>query len=233
MSTTVSLPFPRLRPLLPGGPLGLLIGDASASEPVGSAGTAPAMATLSDDALIERVARGDADAFALLYRRYERPVFAVLLRLGGQRPLAEEWLQEAFTRVWLAAGTHDPARGRVKPWIYAIALNTARSELGRKRHRARHVSLDETGIDLTDATRGEPSLTARLDEQKQASALAAALLELPDYMREVVVLRCSRELSFAEIAELTGSPQGTLKSRFHRAVLALKARIERKERGER
>ena len=186
------------------------------------------MTTLPDEALIERVARGDADAFSVLYRRYERPVFAVLLRLGGQRALAEEWLQETFTRVWLAARSHDPARGRVKPWIYAIALNTARSELGRKRHRTPHVSLDAVEMDLPDAVAGEPSLAARLDETR-AQALAAALLELPDYLREVVVLRCSRELSFAEIAEATGSPQGTLKSRFHRALLALRARLGRGE----
>jgi RNA polymerase sigma-70 factor (ECF subfamily) len=50
-------------------------------------------------------------------------------------------------------------------------------------------------------------------------------------MREVVVLRCSRELSFAEIAEVTGSPQGTLKSRFHRAVLALRTRLGGSEGG--
>ena len=217
--STDSLPFP-----LPG----LLIGDATVREPVRSPVTA-AMTSLPDDTLIERVAGGDADAFSVLYRRYERPVFAVLLRLGGQRALAEEWLQEAFTRVWLAARSHDPARGRVKPWIYAIALNTARSELGRKRHRTPHVSLDAAEMDLPDAVAGEPSLAARLDAAKRAQALAAALLELPDYLREVVVLRCSRELSFAEIAEATGSPQGTLKSRFHRAMLALRARLGRVE----
>ncbi|HEY5908807.1 MAG TPA: sigma-70 family RNA polymerase sigma factor, partial [Vicinamibacteria bacterium] len=212
---THSLPFP-----LPG----LLVGDATTGQPEGSS-AAVVLTTLSDDALIERVAGGDADAFSVLYRRYERPVFAVLLRLGGQRALAEEWLQEAFTRVWLAAGSHDPVRGRVKPWIYTIALNTARSELGRKFHRTRHVSLDAGELDLPDAAQGAPSLEARLDTATQANAVRAALQELPDYMREVVVLRCSRELSFAEIAEVTGSPQGTLKARFHRAVLALRKRL--------
>jgi RNA polymerase sigma-70 factor (ECF subfamily) len=185
-----------------------------------------ATAASSDDALLERAARGDKDAFTLIYRRYERPVFGVLLRLAGQRPLAEEWLQEAFTRVWLAAGSHDPARGAVRPWIYAIAVNTARSELSRKRHRARHVSIEETAMEIEDTSGGEPPLAARLDGQKRADVLAEALRELPDYLREVVVLRCSRELSFAEIAAVTGAPQGTLKSRFHRAVAALRARIE-------
>lgn len=211
MSTTI-LRFP-----LPA----LLTGDAVAQEPAGRL----AATTLSDEALIERVARHDPDAFTVLYRRYERPVFAVLLRLGGQRALAEEWLQEAFTRVWLAASSHDAARGRVKPWIYAIAINTARSDLARKRHRAPHVSLDGAGIELPDANGSEPVLSARLDDERQASALASALVELPEYMREVVVLRCSRELSFAEIALVTGTPQGTLKSRFHRAMLALRERL--------
>jgi RNA polymerase sigma-70 factor (ECF subfamily) len=77
-------------------------------------------------------------------------------------------------------------------------------------------------MDLPDAAAGEGGVAARLDEARQASAVALALERLPDFMREVVVLRCSRELSFAEIAEVTGAPQGTLKSRFHRAVAALR-----------
>ena len=73
------------------------------------------MPTLADGALLERVARGDADAFTVLYRRFERPVFGMLLRLAGAaEALAEEWLQEAFApRVWLgAAGPHDPVARR-------------------------------------------------------------------------------------------------------------------------
>ena len=221
MSTTAILPFPLL-PSLAG----------STSEPVPSG--VPAMAILPDRALLERVAGGDTDAFTALYRRYERPVFGVLLRLAaGRRALAEEWLQEAFTRVWLGASTHDPSRGEVRPWIYKIALNTARSELSRKRHRAPHVSLDESGLDLPDERAGEKHVTARLDEARRAEAVAVALRELPGFMREVVVLRCSQELSFAEIAEVTGAPEGTLKSRFHRAVAALREALARGEGGAR
>jgi RNA polymerase sigma-70 factor (ECF subfamily) len=147
----------------------------------------------------------------------------MLLRLaGGRRALAEEWLQEAFTRVWLGASSHDPARGEVRPWIYKIALNTARSEMARKRFRSPHVSLDEAGLDVPDEGAGETKVAARLDEARRSAAVAEALERLPDFMREVIVLRCSRELSFAEIAEVTGAPQGTLKSRFHRAVAALR-----------
>jgi len=221
MSTTAILPFPLLTSLAGG-----------AAEPVPSG--VPAMAILPDRALLERVAGGDTDAFTALYRRYERPVFGVLLRLAaGRRALAEEWLQEAFTRVWLGASTHDPSRGEVRPWIYKIALNTARSELSRKRYRTLHVSLDEAGLDLPDERAGEKRVTARLDEARRAEAVAVALRELPDFMREVVVLRCSHELSFAEIAEVTGAPEGTLKSRFHRAVAALREALAQGEGGSR
>ncbi len=183
----------------------------------------------SDLELIDRTARGDAQAFSALYARYARPVFGVLCRLAGRRALAEEWLQEAFTRVWLAAGTHDPARGAVRSWIFKIAVNVARSELGRKRHRAPHVSLEQTGLELADRGAGEAPLAAALDRTRRGQELARALERLPDFMREVVVLRCSRELSFAEIAEVTGAPEGTLKSRFHRAVTALRAALGRPE----
>jgi RNA polymerase sigma-70 factor (ECF subfamily) len=221
MSTTAFLPFPLLTSLA-----------GSATEPVTS--SVPTMATLPDGALLQRVAGGDADAFTALYRRYERPVFGVLLRLAaGRRALAEEWLQEAFTRVWLGASTHDPSRGEVRPWIYKIALNTARSELSRKRYRTPHVSLDETGLDLPDERAGETRVAAHLDEARRAQAVSLALQELPGFMREVIVLRCSRELSFAEIAEVTGAPQGTLKSRFHRAVAALREALARAEGGAR
>jgi RNA polymerase sigma factor (sigma-70 family) len=214
MSTTAILSFP---------PLPALVRDEGAARPLPSAGRA--MEILSDRTLVERVARGDADAFTALYRRYERPLFVALLRLAGRRALAEDWLQETFTRVWLAAGTHDPSRGEVRPWLYKIALNTARSEMARKRFRASHVSLDEAGLDLPDEAGAEKRVAARLDEERQASAVARALQELPDFMREVIVLRCSRELSFAEISEVTGAPQGTLKSRFHRAVAALRGAV--------
>jgi len=204
-----------------------LAGAVDDPRPTGSRPPAAA----SDRALLERVTRGDQDAFTLLYRRYERPVFAVLLRMAGQRALAEEWLQEAFTRVWLGASSHDPARGEVKPWIYTIALNTARSELGRKRHRTPHVSIDDRGLELE--SEGAADLSARLDGARQSEVVAEVLRELPDFMREVVVLRCSRELTFAQISEVTGAPLGTLKSRFHRAVAALREGVARHQRGPR
>jgi RNA polymerase sigma-70 factor (ECF subfamily) len=176
----------------------------------------------SDRALMDRVARGDRDAFATLYRRYERPLFGFLFRVGGVRPLAEDLLQETFTRVWLAARTFDAARGQLRPWLYRVALNVARSELGKKRHSITHVPLD-AGMELTSDNEGE--MGEQIDAAARAQAVAQAVAELPAFMREVVVLRCYQQLSFGEIAEVTGAPTGTLKSRFHRALAALRAAL--------
>ncbi len=180
----------------------------------------------TDEDLLERVAGGDTEAFTILYGRLERPVFGVLLRIAGRRALAEEWLQETFTRVWRAAATHDRSRGAVRSWVFAIALNTARRQMSRLSSRAAHVPLDDPALGLHDGTApGEGQIAERLDAVRRREAVAGALAELPEFLREVIVLRCSRELSFAEIAEVTGAPQGTLKSRFHRAVAALRERL--------
>lgn len=196
--------------------------DESREEEAGE----PVTVTPTDQDLLARVASGDTEAFTILYRRYERPVFGLLFRLAGRRALAEEWLQETFTRVWRAAGTHDPARGAARSWIFAIALNTARRQMSLLSSRAAHVPIDDPALGLhDDAAPGEGQIADRLDETRRREAVRDALGELPDFLREVIVLRCSRELSFAEIAEVTGAPQGTLKSRFHRAVAALRERL--------
>jgi RNA polymerase sigma-70 factor (ECF subfamily) len=208
----------------------LPVGDGPVADPVPSEVGARRMSSPSDRELMERIVRGDADSFASLYSRYERPLFNFLLRVTRHRALSEDLLQETFTRVWRAARTWDAARGPARAWMYKIALNAARSELARKVHRAPHVSLDDDGRDLADEASGEERLAARIDETDQARAISQALDGLPDYMKEVVVLRCQQQLSFAEISRVTGAPEGTLKSRFHRAVTALRARVGRERR---
>jgi len=201
------------------------VGDESSDDAPARAALTLPMSSRDDRGLMERVVGGDPDAFATLYRRYERPLFNFLLRVTRSRPLAEDLLQETFTRVWRASRTWDPGRGPVRAWLYKVALNAARSELARKVHRTPHLPLDAGGRELPDDATGEERLAARIDEAEQARAVARALDTLPDFMKEVVVLRCQQQLSFAEIARVTGAPEGTLKSRFHRAVVALRSRL--------
>ena len=200
-----------------------LFADEPAGEPVVSGETTMAMQLPTDRALMERIARADSDAFAALYRRYERPLFGFLYRLAGARPLAEDLLQETFTRVWVAARTYDPARGAPRPWLYKVALNVARTELVKKRYTERPLGSPES--EPVDESAGEARIAARLDQAARTQRVARAVAALPDFLREVVVMRCHQQLSFAEIAEVTGAPEGTLKARFHRAVAALRAQL--------
>lgn len=198
--------------------------DAAGAQPVTSGETAPDMDTPSDRTLAERAVRGDSEAFSELYRRYERPIFNFILRSTGERPLAEELLQETFTRVWRAGRTFDPDRGAFRPWLYRVALNTVRSELAKARYGSEHLPLEDTEAE-TSATRPPEDPALRLDLSRQARDVVRALDALPPYLKEVVILRCYQQLKFSEIAEITGAPEGTLKARFHRAVAALRARL--------
>ena len=175
----------------------------------------------SDEALAAEAARGDTEALRCLFERYQVAAFNLILRLTGDRELARDLLQEAFTRVWTMAHTFDPARGAFKGWLYTVALNTARSELGRKRHAVRHVPPEEAE-DLASKSESPETTVLRGEEQQR---VAAALGRLSPLLREVVVMKVFHQLKFREIAQVTGTPEGTLKARFHRAVAELRDQL--------
>ena len=173
----------------------------------------------------------DVDAFGALYARYELRIFNFLFRCVGDRALAEDLLQETFWRLWQAARTFDPARGEFRSWLYRVALNVTLSELGLKHYsRESHPgTLPEKGTLPT--TRESPDDPERRFERKEAAALVStALADLSLEMREVVVLRCLEGMRFSEIALVTGATAGTLKTRFHRAVVELRRRLVPEER---
>jgi RNA polymerase sigma-70 factor (ECF subfamily) len=177
--------------------------------------------TLSDEALMQRVCARDAEAFRVLYCRYEARIFNFALRICGNRALGEDLLQEAFWRVWQGARTFDPSRGDFRRWVYRVALHAARSELSRKRY-TRESSLIEDSPEGSWTT----NTPASEFQQKETAALVAqALAGLSPTLREVVVLRCVEGLKFSEIAATTHAPVGTLKARFHRAVADIRRRL--------
>ncbi len=185
------------------------------------------MESLSDAALMKRVRNRDVDAFQVLYSRYESRIFNFLLRYVGNRPLAEDLLQETFWRVWQAAASFQPDRGEFRSWLYRVALNGVRSEMAHKRY----------GLDRL-APEGQSQLAARhqqtgrehdpagrLELEENNTLVEKALSGLSPSMREVIVLKCLEGMKFSEIASVTGTPEGTLKSRFHRAIAELRRRL--------
>jgi RNA polymerase sigma-70 factor (ECF subfamily) len=158
----------------------------------------------SDGDLIRRVARRDANAFEMLYRRYARPVFGLALRRLGDRMRAEDAVQEAFAAVWRSARTYKPERGAGAPWLYAVARNAI---VDRSRSRS-----DPPG-EARDVPASEPGPEERTEAAYVSWRVHRALEELPQKERDVIELAYYGGLSQSEVADFLGIPLGTVKTR--------------------
>ncbi len=165
--------------------------------------------------LMLRVKAGDRAAFAELFGVFEKPILNYLFRLGRNRALAEDLLQEAFLRVWKAAGTWEPT-AKVSTWIFRIAHNLFLNEAARRR---------EKPLDGADETsHADPS--ADLHRRELQAAVKKAVDALPEGEREVLLLSEFDGFKYAEISEVLGIPVGTVKSRMFSAVQRLKESLK-------
>ena len=185
------------------------------------------------DQLLARARKHDADALAELVDAYSPRVFGLLLRLTRHRETAEDLMQETFLRLVRTIGSYEH-EGRFEAWLFRIAANLARDHARRHKRRGRPVSIDaptsdpdEGPIDLADGQPDGPLLKVAREEDEQR--LAAALDQIGDADREIVMLRHFAELSFREIAELLDVPLGTALARMHRALRKLRALLEPEE----
>ena len=168
--------------------------------------------------LVVRARDGEVEAFNLLVIRYQNAAYSLAYRFLGSREAAEDVTQEAFLRAYRALATF---RGeRFGAWLLRIVANAARDEL-RRRGRRPQRSLDELRDD-PDSHGFEPPDTGPTPEASALQAelrrtLEAALQQLPEDWRMVVLLSDVHGLSYHEVAEATGLPLGTVKSRLSRA----------------
>ena len=159
---------------------------------------------VSDGDLIARVARGDANAFEALYRRYARPVFGLALRRLGDRMNAEDAVQDTFAAVWRSARTYKPERGAGAPWLYAVARNAI---VDRSRNRA------VPPAEPPELPSDEPTPAERAETSYTAWRVHRALETLAQNEREVVELAYYGGLSQSEVADFLNIPLGTVKTR--------------------
>lgn len=148
----------------------------------------------ADDVLLRRFALGDSGAARVLTLRLTPRVYAHAARLLGDRAEAEDVAQEAMLRLWKLAPDWREGEAKVTTWLYRVTANLATDRL-RKR---RGVSLDSVPEPEDDA----PSAADGLQQAARATALDAALAELPDRQREAVVLRHIEGLGNSEIAQI-------------------------------
>jgi RNA polymerase sigma-70 factor (ECF subfamily) len=181
---------------------------------------------VDDAALTAALARDLDGAFESLVLAHQDRLFTTAWRIGGNRHDAEELVQDCFVRAYRALRTYPPARIRelrLRGWLTTILLNA-----GRNRARVHRVPTTELGFEPGAEPAADP--LARRDERETWARLLAGLSPA---QRAAVVLRHVDGLSYAEIAEATGRPEGTVKAHVHRGLAALRTALLAAERQER
>ena len=160
-----------------------------------------------DVALVRSIAAGDKHAMQILFARHNVRIFRFLLRFVRDRSGAEDLLSEVFLDVWRQAGRFQ-GRSQVTTWLLAIARNKALSALQRRANE----ELDEDAAAAIENPQDNPEVT--LQKRQKAEILLNCLTQLSPAHREVTDLVYYHEKSIDEVAEITGVPQNTVKTRM-------------------
>lgn len=174
-----------------------------------------------DEELLERIAAGDAGALGELYDTYGRIVFAIIYRMLASPEAAEEVVQDVFHSVWRRAGGYQRDRGAVRTWLLSIARNAA---IDWRRTKGKRVER-EVDLDAAAALRGDSSVEETVMQSLRAERVRDAVRGLPPEQRDVLALAFWGGLTQTEIAERTGTPLGTVKSRVRLGMERLRQRL--------
>lgn len=171
---------------------------------------------LSDDSLMARVARGDRDALEVLYDRYAARVLGFSLQILGDRPAAEELLQESFWQVWQSAATFPSQHLSFTSWLFRIARNLSAAANSQQNlaHQGVKEMMDE------DATL-EPNL--------EGTKIRNALRSLPHEQRQVIKLAYFHGMTRQEIANSMGETLDTISGRARLGLRKLQETLERND----
>ena len=172
-----------------------------------------------DDRAVERVLKGDLDAFAEIVARWQRPLVNLAYRFSRDRGRAEEMAQEAFVRAYRALGTwrHDST---FSTWLFAVATNVYRSEI--RRGPGPMVSLEEAADPIDPR-----QIDGGLENADERRAVRRALDTLPLKYRQALVLFYFHDMDVASAARSLRLPQGTLKARLFRGREMLRSKLAR------
>ncbi|GMU93890.1 MAG: RNA polymerase sigma24 factor [Candidatus Hydrogenedentota bacterium] len=189
-----------------------------------------------DEVLMLEHGAGSEEAFAELCRRHQKNVLNYIYRMVQNRQIAEELTQEVFVALVRNAQRYQP-NAKFTTYLYTIASNIVSKEWVRRKRRPRLLSLSaawswrrhpEDEFDPMDHVGDERAdVFASFQRGEISEAVNAALRELPEHQREAFVLRRFQDLSYEEIADITDSPVGTVKSRVVRAERALRPLLAR------
>ncbi len=193
---------------------------------------------IDESGLVREVAAGSQEALEILYDRHADAIFAAATRLTSDRQVAEEVVQETFLALWNRAELYDPRAGSLTAWLHAIGRNRAVDRLRAAGRRPNLVPLSSAaGIDEADGTALDRIVLAgsviggaapgagpeaALGATELRETISAALDDIPEVERTVILLAYRDELTQSEIAARLGWPLGTVKTRTRRALLRLR-----------
>ncbi len=180
---------------------------------------------LDDTALIALIARRDEGALGTLYDRYSRLAFSLAMRVVGERSLAEEITADAFVSVWRAAGSFTEERGRFVTWLMSVVRHRAIDELRRL-----NVRPEGSSVELNEALQSTAlpdGLDDLMDVRQRQVIVRSALASLPPPQRQALELAYFGGLTQQEIADKTGTPLGTIKTRMRLGLLKMRDELRR------
>lgn len=183
----------------------------------GTAASAAAQAADADAQLLEQVRRGDERAIAAVFDRYSRVVFSVALRVLRDTASAEDVLQEVFLGVWRHPENFVAARGSLGGWLAVVARNRAIDVLRRKRP-----SEQVDAVQLVSPT----NLAEEAERNTLMGKAKTIIRRLPPEQRKTLEMAFFDGLTHSEIAEMTGDPLGTVKTRIRTALSTLRKDLE-------
>jgi RNA polymerase sigma-70 factor (ECF subfamily) len=175
--------------------------------------SAASNATPSDLALVTAIRSADQSAMAALYDRYSSIVYSVALRVLQDTGAAEDVLQDIFMQLWRNPGAFDASRGNMAAWLAVIARHRAIDALRRRRPES---DIEEVIVSV------EPDLASDTDRSRAMDKVRGLLETMPQSQRSALEMAYFEGLTHVEIAEKTGEPLGTIKTRIRAGLLSLR-----------
>src|ERR671916_135595 len=180
---------------------------------------------LADEDLISLVEAADADAFATLYDRHSRTAFSLAYRMMGERQASEDLAQDAFLKVWRAAGSYRAERGSVRTWILSIVHNRGIDQL--RSHASRRRTQDKIEA---SAPRSQPSEAfAETWRNSQRDQVREGLGTLPPEQLKILELAYFSGYTHEEISDLLRLPLGTVKGRMRLGLKKIRDYFESRD----
>ncbi|MEW6322890.1 MAG: RNA polymerase sigma factor [Acidobacteriota bacterium] len=177
------------------------------------------------DAIIQRCLAGDQHAWEQIVRQHRRKVFNIAYKFTGKHDEAEDLTQDVFLKIFKSLGTFD-RRANFQTWLVSVSRNLCIDHYRSVRKERETIDRDVDANQLTPAS-GTTSQHVLLEQRDRALLLRRALEHLAPTLRTAVLLRDIQELSYQEIADRLGLPEGTVKSRINRGRSELARQIKR------